>query len=68
MCNTRRWSLKFYDAFQPLRDIIANHPELEQPLVETLGKAMTNAFADSFYGGKKPATRKYAIQEQEDFL
>jgi hypothetical protein len=51
MCNTERWSLKMYDAFQPLRDVITECPELKVPIVEALGKAFTQSFAGNFYAG-----------------
>lgn len=54
LCNTVRFSLKMYDACQPLRDIIAEFPELRGPIVEALGKGMTQVFAGDFYGGMKP--------------
>jgi hypothetical protein len=54
MCNTRRWSLKMYEAFQPLRDIIKVYPDLRVPIVKAVGDAMTNAFSGNFYGGMKP--------------
>jgi hypothetical protein len=45
---------KLYDACQPLRDIIAEHPELEEEIVTELGKGMTQSFAGNFYAGMKP--------------
>ena len=49
-CGSHRFSMKLYDAFQPVRDILEEFPELKNPLVDELGKAMTQAFASNFYG------------------
>jgi hypothetical protein len=52
--NTRKWSMKMYDDFQPIRDIIKGYPELRESIIETIGEAMTQNFANNFYAGMKP--------------
>ena len=52
--NLTYWSMRMYDSCQPLRDIIAEFPELREPIVEALGRGMTQAFAGNFYAGMKP--------------
>jgi hypothetical protein len=56
--NHLAWAKKLYDSFQPVRDLITEHPELKEPIVEiigkAMGKAMTQSFAGNFYAGKKP--------------
>jgi hypothetical protein len=54
LCNTGRWSLKLYDAMQPLRDLMKEFPELEGPIVTELGNAFTNSFAGNFYTRMEP--------------
>ena len=54
LCNTRRWSLKFYDMFEPLRDLLTEFPELREEIVRELGRGMTQSFAGNFYAGRKP--------------
>ena len=52
--NLRAFSMKLYDSFEPVRQIIAECPELREPIIEALGKAMTQEFAGDFYGSKLP--------------
>ena len=44
------WGMKLYESFQPLRDIIAEHPELKGPIVEAIAKEMNQSFHANFYG------------------
>jgi hypothetical protein len=56
MCGTRRWSMKLYDSFEPVRQAIDKYPELRAPVVAMLaeaGREMTDSFAGNFYGRSK---------------
>ena len=44
------WGMKFYDDMAPLRELIAEYPELKDEIVNELGKALTNSFAGNFNG------------------
>lgn len=45
----RRWSIKLYDDFAPVRELIGQFPELKEPIVQAIGEAMTQSFASNFY-------------------
>ena len=49
--NLRDFSMRLYDEFQPVRDLVAlMEPEEKEELVKELGKIITLQFAGNFYG------------------
>lgn len=48
--NMHDWSMKLYDSFQPVRDMIAEYPELREPIVEAIAEVATKSFSANFYG------------------
>ena len=49
--NLRAHSMKLYDDFQPVRDLVAlMEPEDKEQFVKEFGKFMTAQFSGNFYG------------------
>jgi len=50
LANLEAWSMRLYDSFAPVRELIEQHPELKEPIVEAIAEAMSASFRPMFYG------------------
>jgi hypothetical protein len=52
LANWNKAAMEIWESFAPIRELIKEHPELKEPIIEVVGKFATKCFGSNFQGPK----------------